>query len=128
MISRLLSRCQRIRQKVDTRHQKPEKAHSAGYVIRLVVDYFALGEIGKAKGVGERYGSAGRPSVHAKFDTHRPPHSTQRPANEKELAEATMRLAAGGGIRDVVSLERAVEVGFMLAFDGTHRWIRECLG
>jgi hypothetical protein len=38
-----------------------------------------------------------------------------------------MRLAAGGGLRDVGSLERAVEVGFMLAFDGTHRWIQECL-
>jgi len=48
--------------------------------------------------------------------------------NKKELAEATMRLAAGGGIRDVVSLERAVEVGFMPAFDGTHRWIWESLG
>jgi len=47
--------------------------------------------------------------------------------NKKELAEATMRLAAGGGIRDAVSLERAVEVGFMLAFDGTPRWIQECL-
>ena len=48
--------------------------------------------------------------------------------NTKELAEAALRLAAGGGLRDVGSLERAVEVGFMLAFDGTHRWIRECLG
>jgi hypothetical protein len=48
--------------------------------------------------------------------------------NKKELAEAMLRLAAGGVLRDVVSLERAVEVGFMLAFDGTHRWIRECLG
>jgi hypothetical protein len=48
--------------------------------------------------------------------------------NRNKVTDATMRLASGEAIRDAVTLERAVDVGFMLAVDGTHGWIRECLG
>ena len=47
--------------------------------------------------------------------------------NQSELVAAQLRLATDGEQKDAGTLERCVELGFLLAYDGKFRWISECL-
>jgi HrpA-like RNA helicase len=48
--------------------------------------------------------------------------------NEKEVRAAQLRLATiEEKEKEAGTLERCIEVGFMLAFDGKFRWISECI-
>ena len=48
--------------------------------------------------------------------------------NTQEVGAAQMSLSLGDIKKDVTILERSIDIGFILAFDGTYRWIRACLG
>jgi len=47
--------------------------------------------------------------------------------NVREIQAANMRLSMGAVKKDAAILEKCTDAAFMLAFDGTFKWIEECL-